>query len=101
MHNFKKVTKDHSGVQWAFYSAHDTSIMNFISRLGLTSAKCIYQNYLNGTYFNNQSEYCIVEYPTYASTLIFEVYHNNDRPHTFKVRYNGHYRRIPICNWAF
>ena len=55
MHNFKKVTKDHSGVQWAFYSAHDTSIMNFISRLGLTSAKCIYQNYLNGTYFNNQS----------------------------------------------
>ena len=55
VHNFKKVIKDPSGVQWAFYSAHDTSVMNFISRLGLTSAKCIYQNYLNGTYLNNQS----------------------------------------------
>lgn len=55
VHNFKKVIKDPSGVQWAFYSVHDTSVMNFISRLGLTSAKCIYQNYLNGTYLNNQS----------------------------------------------
>lgn len=40
--NFKKVTKDASGVQWAFYSAHDTTVMNFLARLGLTSAKCIY-----------------------------------------------------------
>ena len=55
VHNFKKVIADKSGVQWVFLSAHDTSVMNFISRLGLTSAKCIYENYLNGTYFNNQT----------------------------------------------
>lgn len=60
VHNMKKVTNDKSGVQWIFYSAHDTSVMNFISRFGLTSVRCIYENYLNGTYFNNQSEYCII-----------------------------------------
>lgn len=67
----------------------------------MTSAECVYRNYLNGTLYNNQSEYCIVEYPTYTSTLIFEVYEHPDRPHTFKIRYNGNYRRIPICNWAY
>ena len=55
VHNFKKVIADKSGVQWVFYSAHDTSVMNYLTRLGLTGAKCIYENYLNGTYFNNQT----------------------------------------------
>lgn len=42
VNNFKTVTKDQSGVQWAFYSAHDTTVMAFLSRLGLTSVNCIY-----------------------------------------------------------
>jgi hypothetical protein len=42
VNNFKNVIRDKSGVQWVFYSAHDTTVMNFISRLGLTSAECIY-----------------------------------------------------------
>lgn len=55
VNNFKKVTKDQNGVQWAFYSAHDTTVMAFLSRLGLTSVNCIYENYLNGIVFNNQT----------------------------------------------
>jgi len=101
VNNFKNIINDKSGAQWVFYSAHDTSVMNFLSRLGLASAECIYENYLNGTIYNSQSEFCVVEYPTYTSTLIFEVWEHQDRPHTFKIRYNGNYRRIPICNWAF
>ena len=54
VNNFKKVVKDQTGVQWAFYSAHDTTIMNFLSRLGLANAQCIYLNYLNGTTTNDK-----------------------------------------------
>lgn len=41
-HNFKRVTADQSGVQWAFYSAHDTTVGNFMARLNLTNPKCIF-----------------------------------------------------------
>jgi hypothetical protein len=40
--HFKRVVADQSGVQWAFYSAHDTTVGNFLARLNLTSPKCIY-----------------------------------------------------------
>lgn len=53
VNNFKKVTSSKEGVQWAFYSAHDTTVMAFISRMGLASAKCVYENYLNGTILNS------------------------------------------------
>ena len=52
-HNFMRITKSREGVQWAFYSAHDTSVMNYITQMGLTNVDCIYQNYLNGTVKNS------------------------------------------------
>lgn len=96
--HFKRIQADHSGVQWAFYSAHDTTIGNFIARLNLTNARCVYDNYKKGINKNSQSKTCIVEYPAYTSNLIFEVYKNADKT-TFKIRYNGEYRAIPFCNW--
>lgn len=62
---------DQSGIQWAFYSAHDTTVSGFLASLGLTSAKCIYENYLNGTMLNKDNKYCIVEIPAYTSQIIF------------------------------
>jgi hypothetical protein len=40
--HFKRVQSDQSGVQWAFYSAHDTTVANFLARMNLTNAKCIF-----------------------------------------------------------
>lgn len=40
--HFKRVTKDQSGVQWAFYSAHDGTVGNYLAALGMTSVQCIY-----------------------------------------------------------
>lgn len=40
--HFKRVTADQGGVQWAIYSAHDTTVGNFIARLNLTNVNCIY-----------------------------------------------------------
>lgn len=74
--------------------------MAFLSKLGLTSVRCIYENYLNGTSFNNQTEYCLPEYPTYTSNLIFEIWQYSNKSNTFKIRYNGYYRRIPFCDWS-
>ena len=58
--HIKRVTKDQEGVQWVFYSAHDTTIQTILARMGLASVECIYQNYLNGTLKDTQNEYCIV-----------------------------------------
>jgi hypothetical protein len=69
--HFKRVTADQSGVQWAFYSAHDTTVGNFIARLNLTNPSCIYDAYLKGIRKNSESPDCIVEYPAYTSNLIF------------------------------
>ena len=55
VNQFKRVTASQDGVQWAFYSAHDTTVMNFIARLGLTSVDGIYPNYLHGTVLNIQT----------------------------------------------
>ena len=40
--NFNQVVKDQTGVQWAIYSAHDTTIANYLARLNLTSPSCIF-----------------------------------------------------------
>ncbi len=71
INHIKRVSAQKEGVQWAVYSAHDTTIQSILARIGLTSVQCIYQNYLNGTYKDNENEYCIVQYPGYASQIIF------------------------------
>lgn len=98
--HFKRVTADQTGVQWAFYSAHDTTVGNFLARLNLTNPACIYEAYKRGLNKDNQSTTCILEYPAYTANLIFEVYKYPNGTNTFKVRYNGEYRRIPFCNWT-
>ena len=40
--NIKAVTRDKTGVQWVFYSAHDTTVMNMLSRMNMASARCVY-----------------------------------------------------------
>jgi hypothetical protein len=69
VNHFKRVTASQEGVQWAFYSAHDTTVANYLARLGLTSVKCIYDNFLLGNAKNTDT--CIVEYPNYTANLIF------------------------------
>lgn len=59
-HHFKRIQTDQSGVQWAFYSAHDTTIGSLIARLNLTNVPCIYENYKKGIMKNSQSKTCIV-----------------------------------------
>jgi len=58
--NFKKVINDKTGVQLALYSAHDTTVANFLARLNLTSPKCVFENYLNNKTFNYESDTCII-----------------------------------------
>jgi hypothetical protein len=100
-HHFKRVTVDQSGVQLALYAAHDNTIGNFLARLNLTSIACIYDNYKKGIIKDDQSETCIVEYPHYTANLIFEVYKYRNGTNTFKIRYNGQYRKIPFCQWQW
>jgi hypothetical protein len=69
VNHFKRVVANQEGVQWALYSAHDTTVGNYLARLGLTSVKCIYDNFLNGNFKNTDT--CIVEYPSYTANLIF------------------------------
>jgi hypothetical protein len=59
-YHFKRITKDTSGVQWAFYSAHDTTVGNFLARMNLTNVDCIYQNFKQGKTKNTDSDTCIL-----------------------------------------
>ena len=51
--DFRRIEQSHEGVQWAFYSAHDTTLGNFLARLNLTNVDCLYANYLKGKRYNN------------------------------------------------
>lgn len=42
VNHFKRVTASQEGVQWAFYSAHDTNVLSYISKMGMANADCIY-----------------------------------------------------------
>lgn len=97
MNHFRRVINNQDGVQWAFYSAHDTTVGNFLAALNLTNVDCIYDAFVNGIIKNTDT--CILEYPTYSSNLIFEIYKYTTKGPIFKIRYNGEYRKIPFCNW--
>lgn len=71
VNHFKRVSQSQEGVQWVFHSAHDLNLQSYLAKMGFTSLKCIYENYLNGS---TSSDYCILKSPTYSSQLIFEVY---------------------------
>jgi hypothetical protein len=63
------VIADQSGVQMALYSAHDTTVANFMAALNLTNVDCIYQALLSGNV--SDTDTCLVRYPYYTASLIF------------------------------
>eukprot|EP00357_Protocruzia_adherens_P033549 CAMPEP_0115010638 /NCGR_PEP_ID=MMETSP0216-20121206/23443_1 /TAXON_ID=223996 /ORGANISM="Protocruzia adherens, Strain Boccale" /LENGTH=339 /DNA_ID=CAMNT_0002378907 /DNA_START=990 /DNA_END=2009 /DNA_ORIENTATION=+ len=70
---FNKVIAQETGVKFALYSAHDSTLSNLL-------------NALNGQ----------VRYITYASTIMFEL-HSGDRGYYVKVLFNDEELHIPGC----
>jgi hypothetical protein len=69
-----------------------------LAAMNMTNAACIYEAYLKGDDYN--SDKCIAPYPGYTSSIIFEVYEDNETTiNTVKIRYMGEYRKIPFCNY--
>lgn len=60
-----------SGPKIVLYSAHDTTILMLLSALNLTNLKCLQDNFNNA---KNSSDTCIIEYPTFASNIVFELW---------------------------
>lgn len=97
LHNMDRAAKN-KDVQWIIYSAHDTTVANMLAGMNMTNVACIYEAYLNGSNVNKNT--CVSQYPGYSSSLIFELWEDNDTSLvTFKVRYLGEYRQIPFCDY--
>lgn len=95
-HNFRRIITNRNAEQLVIYSAHDTTIMNFLVAMNLTNAECVYSAFKNKI---NTSDTCVIKYPTYTSNIIFQLYEYPNQTHTFRIRYNGQYKQIPFCNW--
>lgn len=97
INNIKKAIVDKK-TQWVIYSAHDTTVGNMLAALNFTNTACIYEAYLKGDDINKDT--CIVNYPGYTASIIFEVYQDTlTNLSTFKIRYLGEYRKIPFCQY--
>lgn len=59
-------------IQWVIYSAHDTTVGNMLAAMNMTNIDCIYEAYLKGDKINKDT--CIVDYPGYTASIIFEVW---------------------------
>ena len=64
------------------YSAHDSTLEMIYASLDLSSWQCRRKKWLERkmaqilTPLNNNEEYCITNFPMYASTVIFELYYD-------------------------
>eukprot|EP00828_Plagiopyla_frontata_P029284 TRINITY_DN3788_c0_g1_i3.p1 TRINITY_DN3788_c0_g1~~TRINITY_DN3788_c0_g1_i3.p1 ORF type:complete len:292 (-),score=42.96 TRINITY_DN3788_c0_g1_i3:95-970(-) len=89
---FKQNIEGTSTTKWHMYSAHDTTIGQFLTALNLTTYNCIYEIFTTGTFTSNA---CVYQYPNFATSLIVELYQDNIGRYV-KVLYNGEYQ--PLCN---
>ena len=87
INNIKSAISNPDGVQFVIYSAHDTTIMNFLVALNLTNVECVYEAFTKNITKNTPT--CVVVYPSYTSQIIFEVLNYKNGTNNFKIRYNG------------
>lgn len=57
--------------KFVLFSAHDMTILQVFAGLNLSSYECIYDVWKNKKI--NESQTCILDFPSYASNLIFEL----------------------------
>jgi len=81
--------------QLVLLSAHDDSLLTFLTPLGIVTPDCIFSNFLNP----KKPPYPNCQYPTFASSIRIEVF-NQSMPHAtepiLKFYYNGN--EVQICN---
>lgn len=85
--------------QWIIYSAHDTTVSNMLAAMNMTNVECIYEAFLKNLTENTDT--CISKYPLFTANIIFELYEEDDKSKSIKIRYNGEYRKIPFCDWKY
>lgn len=60
--------------KFVLFSAHDMTILQVFAGLNLSNYECIYNAWKNNK--KNESETCILDFPSYASHLLFELREN-------------------------
>ena len=78
------------------YAIHKDTFLPFLAILQLSSVKCVYEAYLNGTETSDVNV-CINKLPTYGSSFAFELYKRANGSYYLRLNYNGEYLRIPVC----
>ena len=74
-------------------SAHDSTIGALMVGLNITSYECIREMHDSGT---TTAINCALTHPSYASSVILELYARNATYNFVKVLYNGEY--VNLCN---
>ena len=82
--------------KWYSYASHKLTFLPFLTILGLSSVKCVYQAFVNGTH-SAENDVCINLLPTYASSFAFELYKSSNGTKYFQLNFNGDYLKLPIC----
>ena len=76
-------------LQYMFFSAHDTTLINILGGLNITIAECFVNNYINNITNNS-----LCQYPTFASQFIIEMYNETETYSNWYV--NLYYKDIPL-----
>ena len=69
-----KMNNNNTKRKFVLFSAHDMTILQVFAGLNLSSYECIYDVWKNNK--NNESQTCILDFPSYASNLLFELREN-------------------------
>lgn len=74
-------------LKWTFMSAHDTDVIPLLQYMDVADAKCLEELYRKGS---TQALNCNYKAP-FASSIIFELYSDDGKKFTVKVRKDGKY----------
>lgn len=93
---FKNKTQNLTTYNFLFFSAHDSNLISILTALNQTSVDCFQQKYRNQSYSNPT---CV--YPTYASSIFFELW--TDPSNTSDVRVKVIYNDmvLQLCGQDF